>query len=128
MQAAMLYCQLKKLPRIREQRRNTYELYCSAFEKNGIRTMKRVVGSDFIPFRMTAIVENVDLALENLEKIAVRGRRFFYPMSLQPSLEGLVSGKCENAKWLYDHGVCLPIHRGVDSSDIERISEALALV
>ena len=125
MQAAILYCQLKKLPLIAHQRRDTHKLYITAFEKLGIRSMKLVPDSDIIPFRMTALVNDVELALDKLQRISVRGRRFFYPMSLQPALASFGLVPCVNSKWLYDHGICLPIHRDVTSGDVQRIAEAL---
>lgn len=126
MQAAILYCQLKKLPAIKAQRLNTYEAYKGAFRKRNIKTMNLAAGSDFIPFRMTALVDDVEAAIGRLEKIDVRARRFFFPMSLQPALKSFSPEKCNGAKYLYDHGICLPIHRDVTLTDIENIAEALA--
>ena len=124
MQAAILYCQLKKLPLIAHQRKDTHKLYITAFEKLGIRSMKLVPDSDIIPFRMTALVNDVELALDKLQRISVRGEVFLSNVTAtRVSNFGLVP--CVNSKWLYDHGICLPIHRDVTSGDVQRIAEAL---
>ena len=83
--------------------------------------MKIDNNSDFIPFRFPVLVEDPSRVIKKLINSNVQTRRFFYPMHLQPALKKYKLKKCVNSQFLYEHGLCLPVHRKISRRDIKKI-------
>ena len=121
MQGALLNAQLEKLDDIKEQRNKTYSIYKEEFAKFDFKTMQIDNRSDFVPFRFPVLVKDPKPIIDELDRASIQTRRFFYPMHRQPALEKYNLSSCANSNYLYEHGICLPIHREITKENIRKM-------
>lgn len=124
--------QLDDIDLIVEKKRTNYNLYkeylCDVEE---VRFIEEMDYSTFVPFRVPIRVADKKKVIKHLEKNHIQTREMFFPLHRQPCF-GYLGYKKEEfpvANRLFDEGICLPVHTGLNPSDIEficnKIKEAL---
>ena len=94
----------------------------------GLRWLAVQPGSTHVPFRFAMVSEHREQVVAELERAHIQTRSFFYPLHLQPALQRYARGPLPVAEDLYAKGVCLPIHLGLSSADIDEISDIIRRV
>ena len=128
LQAAIGCRQIQKTDQILGSKVRNYNKYHELLgSTTGIKTMEVDKKSTFIPFRYPITTENPEVLIEELERNGIQTRRFFYPMHLQPGLEGKihVPASCKNSELLYETGIALPIHSKLTDKEIELIATVI---
>jgi len=122
LQCAIGLGQLSKINKIKKERNLKYKKYISLLRNvKHLSFLKINDKKNFIPFRFCILTKNKNELVRYLEKNKIQTRSFFYPLSLQPKLKKYKNDKGENAKRLYDTGICLPIHHLLENKDINYI-------
>lgn len=128
LQCAVGVAQIKKFERIKNQRLHNHELY----EKylNGVKEINVVRPypySNFVPFRMNILAENLQNLMEFLEKNGIQTRGMFYPLHKQPcySMYSYDDQEYTNSNYAYEHGLSLPVYYELKEKDIKFICETI---
>jgi perosamine synthetase len=129
LQCAVGRAQLRKLPEIVAKKRENHARYVDNLrDVGGVRWLQVQPGSTHVPFRFALLSERRTQVIAALEEAGVQTRGFFYPLHLQPALKKYAHQPLPVAEELYDKGVCLPVHQGLTSSEIDEISEIVRTV
>ena len=129
LQCAVGRAQLRKLPEIVAKKRDNHARYVANLsDVRGVRWLQVQTGSSHVPFRFALVSERREQLAAALEQAGVQTRRFFYPMHLQPALQKYAREALPVAEELYRKGICLPVHQGLTSSEIDQISEIISKV
>lgn len=127
LQCAIGNVQLEKLVDVKADRLRRYARY----EDNlrgipNLQFMSVHADSDLVPFRFPMICSDAAKVMHELEVAGIQPRSLFYPLNKQPCLNGIIDAtKLPIAEYLYEHGVCLPIHHGVSDTDVEHITDVI---
>lgn len=126
LQCAVGLGQLRKLETITAGRQRNHARYVENLQGvEGVRWMQTQPGSDHIPFRFALLSDRRDEVVDALERAGIQTRTFFYPLHLQPALRQYERARLPVAEKLYSEGICLPVHNGLDRSDVDAISEII---
>jgi perosamine synthetase len=126
LQCAVGRAQLRKLPEIVAKKRDNHARYVANLtDVGGVRWLQVQDGSSHVPFRFALVSHRRAQLAEALEQAGVQTRSFFYPLHLQPALQRYAQAPLPVAEELYRNGICLPVHQGLTSSDIDEISEII---
>ena len=126
LQCAVGRAQLRKLPEIVARKRNNHARYVANLsDVRGVRWLQVQTGSSHVPFRFALVSERRAEVMAALEQAGVQTRSFFYPLHLQPALLKYAEEPLPVAEELYRKGICLPVHQGLSSSDIDEICEII---
>lgn len=129
LQCAVGRAQLRKLPEIVAKKQANHARYVANLsDVSGVRWLQVQTGSDLVPFRFALVSELRERLAVSLEQAGVQTRSFFYPLHLQPALQKYAQEALPVAEELYMKGICLPVHQGLTSSDIDEISEIISKV
>ena len=129
LQCAVGRAQLRKLPEIVAKKRENHARYVANLsDVEGLRWLQVQTGSTHVPFRFALLSERRQQIAAALEEAGVQTRSFFYPLHLQPALQKYAQGPLPVAEELYRTGICLPVHQGVHSSDIDEMCEIIRKV
>jgi perosamine synthetase len=129
LQCAVGRAQLRKLPEIVAKKQDNHARYVANLsDVRGVRWPHVQAGSSHVPFRFPLVSECRAQVAAALEQAGVQTRSFFYPLHLQPPLQKYAQGPLPVAEELYTKGICLPVHQGLASSDIDEISEIIRKV
>lgn len=120
LQCAVGNAQLRKLPEIVAAKRANHAHYVANLAGvDGLRWLQVQPGSDHVPFRFALVSERREQLVAALEGAGVQTRGFFYPMHLQPALRSYARGPLPVAEYLYERGICLPVHPDLTPADID---------
>lgn len=127
MQCAVGQAQIARLPQVKADRLRRYQLFQESLKGlEQLRFMRVDPNSEFVPFRFPILCPRMPELREALETAGVQTRSMFYPLHRQPCLQGLVEAVdlpiCDT---LYGEGLCLPIHQGVQDSDVHHMVEVI---
>ena len=136
--AAFGLLNLKYVTRGIEERKRVASLYRRELkEVSGIRMMDEPYNVkpnfSYFPILVDKSIygQSRDALYEKLKSFDIYGRRYFYPLtSTFPPYKDLKSASTENlpvATKLADSVICLPIYEGLETSDVQKICEALKL-
>jgi perosamine synthetase len=129
LQCAVGRAQLRKLPEIVAKKRDNHARYVANLSNvRGVRWLQVQTGSSHVPFRFALVSERREQLVAALEQAGVQTRSFFYPLHLQPALQKYAQEALPVAEELYRKGICLPVHQGLNSSEIDQISEIISKV
>ena len=136
MQAALGLAQLHKLATIVECKRRIFDWYherlCDV-EQVGFLPIEP--GSEFVPFRVVLLCEDVRELMEYAEQRGIQSRSFFYPLHQQPCFGGLDyrrGGPLDLDNRYYPHaidgyarGVLLPVFPTLTEAQVEHICSTI---
>ena len=126
MQAAIAFEQFKKISHIRADRKKKWQQYINGLTGVGdIQFMTIESGCDFIPFRFPILTNYRDELMKHLEMSAIQTRGMFMPMNMQRKLKRYSRTKLSKSRDVWQRGICLPIHIGLNESDIEYVISIL---
>jgi perosamine synthetase len=129
LQCAVGRAQLRKLPEIVSKKRENHARYVANLsDVRGVRWLHVQTGSSHVPFRFALVSERRAQLAAALERAGVQTRSFFYPLHLQPALQKYAQEPLPVAEELHRKGICLPVHHGLTSCDIDEISEIIRRV
>jgi perosamine synthetase len=129
LQCAVGRAQLRKLPEIVSKKRENHARYVANLsDLRGVRWLHVQTGSSHVPFRFALVSERRPQLAAALERAGVQTRSFFYPLHLQPALQKYAQEPLPVAEELHRKGICLPVHHGLTSCDIDEISEIIRRV
>jgi perosamine synthetase len=129
LQCAVGLAQLRRLPEIVAKKRENHARYVANLGGVvGVRWLQVQAGSSHVPFRFALLSERRAQLAAALEQAGVQTRSFFYPLHLQPALKQYAQEPLLVAEELYDKGICLPVHLGLSSSDIDQICDIIRKV
>jgi len=129
LQCAVGRAQLRKLPEIVAKKRDNHARYVANLSNvRGVRWLQVQTDSSHVPFRFALVSERRAQVAAALEQAGVETRSFFYPLHLQPALQKYAKEPLPVAEELYKKGICLPVHQGLTSSEIDQISEIIRKV
>ncbi|HEY7052897.1 MAG TPA: DegT/DnrJ/EryC1/StrS family aminotransferase [Mycobacterium sp.] len=129
LQCAVGRAQLRKLPEIVARKRDNHARYVANLKDvNGVRWLQVQAGSTHVPFRFALVSERRTQLATALEEAGIQTRGFFYPLHRQPALRKYAREALPVAEELYSKGICLPVHQGLSSSNIDEISEIVIKV
>jgi perosamine synthetase len=129
LQCAVGRAQLRKLPEIVSKKRENHARYVANLsDVRGVRWLHVQAGSSHVPFRFALVSERRAQLVAALERAGVQTRSFFYPLHLQPALQKYAQEPLPVAEELHRKGICLPVHHGLTSCDIDEISEIIRRV
>jgi perosamine synthetase len=129
LQCAVGRAQLRKLPEIVAKKRDNHARYVANLnDVRGVRWLQLQADSSHVPFRFALVSECRAQVAAALEQAGVETRSFFYPLHLQPALQKYAQEPLPVAEELYTKGICLPVHQGLTSSEIDQISEIVRAV
>jgi len=128
LQSAVGLGQLAKFKKI-AQRKVTNDLLYKKLLKDvpQVKFVERNFDSEFIPFRSNVLVENLENLLVYLESKGIQTRRMFYPLHSQPCYKFLKTSDKDypNSINAYNHGLSLPVHYHLKTSDIHYICQVI---
>jgi perosamine synthetase len=127
MQCAVGQAQIARLPQVKADRLRRYQLFQESLKGlEQLRFMRVDPNSEFVPFRFPILCPRMPDLRQALETAGVQTRSMFYPLHRQPCLQGLVDPVdlpiCDT---LYGEGLCLPIHQGVQDSDVHHMVDVI---
>jgi perosamine synthetase len=129
LQCAVGLAQVRKLPEIVAAKQSNHARYAANLgDVNGIRWMGVQTGSSHVPFRFALVSERQPDVNAALEKAGVQTRSFFYPLHLQPALARYAQSPLPVSEELYRKGICLPVHTGLTTAEIDEVSEIIRKV
>jgi perosamine synthetase len=129
LQCAVGRAQLRKLPEIVSKKRENHARYVANLsDVRGVRWLHVQAGSSHVPFRFALVSERRAQLVAALERAGIQTRSFFYPLHLQPALQKYAQEPLPVAEELHRKGICLPVHHGLTSCDIDEISEIIRRV
>lgn len=123
LQSAVGVAQIKKFNEIKNIKQKNLDLYTNLLaECNEVRFVEQASYSNLIPFRANIFTERVEDLIDYLERNNIQTRRFFYPLHMQPCLEGKSwHGITKNAESAYKRGISLPIYCGLPAESISYV-------
>ena len=136
MQAALGLAQLHKLAAIVERKRRIFDWYQERLrDVDQVRFLPIEPGSEFVPFRVVLLCENVRQLMEYAEQHGIQARSFFYPLHQQPCFKELDrshGGPLDLDDRHYPHaidgyarGVLLPVFPTLTEAQVEHICSAI---
>lgn len=126
-QCAIGLAQLEKFEEIKLDRIRKYERYMTNLAGVGDLTfLNRREDSTFCPFRFTIKTNSKSKMVEYLEGRGIQTRTFFYPLHLQPCLEGIIEKvDFKQTINLFNTGICFPVHWEMTLGDVDYISSVV---
>jgi perosamine synthetase len=135
-QMAIGIVQLSKLEYIKKRKIEIYNEYRkNIIENSEIRFTINNADSEFIPFRVTLMVERVNDLMDFLKSQNIETRSYFYPLNKQPCFRNkkysinwekeLDDCFFENSIYAYEHGICLPSHLLLTKDQIEYVCDRI---
>jgi perosamine synthetase len=129
MQCAVGRAQLRKLPDIVARKQANHARYVANLTGvEGVRWMQVQEGSSHVPFRFAMLSERQAEVVDALEAERIQTRGFFHPLHLQPALQTYARGPLPVAERLSREGICLPVHRGLTSTDVDDMCDIIRKV
>lgn len=126
MQAAVAGAQLEKIDTIIEDRRAKWAHYQNRLGGlDDLEFMTATTDCGMVPFRFPVLSEKREALSDCLEQNNIETRRMFMPMHQQPKLVGYANGSLAVSEKLYRTGLCLPIHKQLTMSDIDRVCDVI---
>lgn len=124
MQSAIGICQMNKLPKIIERKKEIYETYCKGL--NHIEKLREIkINADCEPvyWFTSFLTKERDALAEYLANNGIQTRRFFCPLHLQPCYSHMkVDRTCfPVSERIYSDGISLPSSVGLLPEDQEYI-------
>lgn len=125
MQAAIGIEQYKKVNGYIEKRARIADYFIKEFSKCGkIKTIKINPKGKMAFFLFPILVENRDEINKKINAAGIDTRLcYHYPMYKHPAFKEYSNNFCENAEWVADRVINLPIHNCLTDSEIEYITE-----
>lgn len=124
--AAIGYEQAKKFPQILASRKKVWDRYEAELKGVGdIEFMRVIPESNIVPFRFPITTQHNQALKDYLKSRGVDSRGFFYPMHWQPKLKQTPVESLPNSEVLFNRGLCLPVHAGLSTTDVDYIIEAI---
>ena len=126
LQCGVGLAQSEKFPKVFEKKIKNYNLYKEQLMGIGdLEFLEVEANSTFVPFRFFLKTKYKDDLINFLERKGIQTRSFFYPMNKQPSLKSYVQLNQDFpiSEYLYNTGICLPLHNYLSKNDIEFITD-----
>jgi perosamine synthetase len=144
MQTAMGCVQLTKLAQIIRKKERLIEKYQSELAVvPSLRILGAPAGSNQVAFRCVILAPNIRELAAHLESKKIQTRSVFYPLHRQPALwewrlnrspwlravparfckifQDYRGRRFQSSNYLWDHGLCLPMHMKLTDSDVGMI-------
>ncbi|TVT28941.1 pyridoxal phosphate-dependent aminotransferase [Salinicoccus cyprini] len=113
-----------------QQKRNIFDKYVEGLgDVDGIEFMPEIEGSYHTRWLSTMLIDPKKLGvraselIEHLGESNIEARRVWKPLHMQPLFDGseYFHGEADNAKYLFDHGVCLPSDTKMTEAEINEV-------
>ncbi|NOZ69344.1 MAG: DegT/DnrJ/EryC1/StrS family aminotransferase [Deferribacteres bacterium] len=132
-QSGLGLAQLRKIDWMRERRNAIAEKYTSAFRDSGV-IIPPPVRPDrtsswhlyVIKLNLEALIINRDGFIEKLKQKGISTSVHFIPLHRHPYYRNALSldaGSFENAEWVYERSISLPIYPGMTDEEVEYVAE-----
>lgn len=128
-EAALGLAQMKRLKEFLSKKLLFHDIYARELERHGIVSFQQeYTGSKSSWWFTSMLINDKDFIPELMKILKIKGvpsRRVFVPLLDHLPYKNMCKGKCENARFIFEHGLCLPGSTRNTKENIKHICKIL---